>query len=396
MTALGTRPVRLFQKHTLLVCAFLCSAVVALATFFAPIRSPYRSSDLVVYKTTVDVVRSGENPYDPAVMIARYRSSVGVETTEPGMMWNPPVSFIFPGALLLPPAEVIYQLLPFLSVLSAFALAAIGWRLSGGRTALSARSAILSCCSFPLLVQLSISQISSIVALPALYGALLFIRGTTLRAGMLLALAIIKPHVLFLPMLAIAFWSIVNRRWLDSLGGLLGLVLGFSLAELVYPNSLQQWADRSTWPVNLAGAAIPTLLRWYVVDKGGSDPIYLEVLLPAIGGLGFLLHLWRSCRQPTGSAFIWAMILNSFCTPYGYTFDQSVNVVAQAFILAEAGRRSARALGVRWILLANIIPCVCFIAIPHILPVWWMSYPVVLTVGMWVVTRRRPANLHIA
>jgi hypothetical protein len=241
-------------------------------------------------------------------------------------------------------------------------------------------------------VQLCISQISALVVLPVVIGSFLFLQRRDLAAGVLLSFAVLKPHLVLLPMVAIGFWSILQRRWQLLTGLLLGSGFSAGLAELVYPNSFLQWLHRPSWPVNLSGAAFPTIIRGSLVNQIGYDPLFLEVLIP-LAGVGILLiYLWRCHKVPSGNGLVWAIALNMLSTPYGYIFDQSLGIVVQSFLLAQGPTEQERTLGIRLILLANLIPCLCLVLLPSWLVLWWMSYPTLLALFLVVRTKRSIAG----
>lgn len=366
----------------------MCSLVIGLAFWLFPIRDPYERSDLAVYGTALSVAQKGGNPYDPAAMIAAYRSDLGIETQQPGMMWNPPTFLLFPGLLLHLPQSWAFQVMPFLSAISAFIFVVLGWRFSGTAATLTTGTALLSCVSIPLLVQISISQVSSLVVLPVLVGILLFLNRRDLGAGILLSFAILKPHLVLLPIAAIAFWSLLQRRWRVLAGFVLGCIASGGLAELLYPHTFSQWLHRPSWPLNLSGAAFPTIMRGFAVNTWNYDPVVLEVLIPLGGAATLLAYLWRCHKTPSGRGIVWSIVLNMLFTPYGYVFDQSLGIAVQSFLLAQSHTQKEQMVGVRLILLANLIPCLCVALLPSWLALWWMSYPVLLALCLAFRSRR--------
>jgi hypothetical protein len=368
----------------------MCSLLIGAAFWLFPLRDPYEHSDLAVYGTAFSVAENGGNPYDPAAMVAAYRRDLGIETQKPGMMWNPPAFLLFPGLLLHLPQPWAFEMMPFLSVLSAFTLVILGWRFAGTATTLTTRTALISCVSIPLLVQICISQLSSIVVLPVLIGSLLFLQRRDFGAGLLLSFAILKPHLVLLPMVAIAFWAVLQRRWRVLAGFVIGCIASSGLAEMLYPHTFSQWLHRPSWPLNLSGAAFPTIMRGFAVNTWNYDPVVLEVLIPLFGAATLLACLWRCHKTPSGQGIVWSIVLNMLFTPYGYVFDQSLGIAIQSFLLAQSQTQKERTVGVRLILLVNLIPCLCLALLPSWLALWWMSYPVLLALCLALRSRWSP------
>jgi len=369
-------------------CVLVCSLLIGVMMWILPMRSPFSRSDLAVYWTALRVVQNGGNPYDPHAMIAAYHRELGIETLEPGMMWNPPIFFVFPGAILNLPQPYVFDVLPVCSGAAALVLAMIGWRFSGPLLPMTTRTAVISVMSFPIFTQLYISQVSTLIALPVMLGSLLFLRRRDLLGGGLLSFALLKPHVFLLPLVALAFWTIIQRRWRLPIGVMIGLALNIGIVESLYPNLLLQWLYRPSWPLNIVGAALPTLIRDPLMQTLGYVPVFLEVLIPLCGAGVLLAYLWCYQRVPSGFGLVLAVALNMLFTPYGFVFDQSVGIVAQSFMLGQSRTREERTLAVRLILIANLIPSMCLVLLPSIFALWWMSYPFLLVLSLAFTVRR--------
>ncbi len=358
-------------------------------------RAPYTKSDLIAYKIATNVVVQGGNPYDPATIRADWIARTGDMQQSPLMVWNPPVFFVFPGAILRLPESILYTFWPFVPYFSGALLALIGWRLAKAAPCRIVPLLLATYCSIPLLIEFQISQMSSFLALPPLMGILLFLNRRDLSAGCLFSLAILKPHVVFFPLAAVAFWVVWEGRWKVVVGGILGGLLGTIAAELVFPGISLQWFYRTSWPVSYAGSSLTLMLRATAHDLGYSDPFFLTILIPALGVLGLWLYLARKAPQPAAEPLIWALALNQIFTPYGFLMDQTILIVVQAFMISKVSSRVVSRRLLLALMLANMTAPLTLMVVPEPLQrLWWISYPIALIViwGVFMLHRNRTGS----
>jgi hypothetical protein len=381
-----------FITRFLSVALIVALAAVVLGTL-APTRSPYMKSDLIAYKIATDVAVGGGNPYNPETVLAKWPLRTVEMRQPPLMVWNPPAFFLFPGTILRLPESALYILWPIIPCFSGALLGLIGWQLAKGSKGSILPLSLSTFCSIPLVIEFQISQMSSFLALAPLLGILLFLSRRDLCAGLLFSVAILKPHVVFLPLAAIAFWVLWERRWRVVAGGVGGILLGSIAAELVYPGINIKWLYRPSWPVNYLGSTLPSMLRAAAHDFGYRDPGFLMILIPALGVLGLWIYLARRAPHPAVGPIIWTLTLNQFFTPYGFLMDQTVLIVVQAFMISKISSRAAS----RRLLLALIfahltVPLILTITTGPLQRLWWVSYPVALTAILATVTMRARPN----
>jgi hypothetical protein len=184
-------------------------------------------------------------------------------------------------------------------------------RLKLSPSALIALLAILL-SSIPAMQGISILQLGLLVACLIAAAALSIISGRLFLAGILLALATIKPQLCLLPIAWFALWALSNWRQRRS------LLLGFSatLAALIvgaeflqpgwllrYPDALRAYAGYTN-ATSLLGVLFPETLRWI-----------LTLLLLLIAAA----HSWRSRHQPPDSL--------AFAISLGLVFTLTVLIV---------------------------------------------------------------------
>lgn len=388
------KPVRSAVKRESGLKAFFALAVIiglviaALAQLL-PLRNPYDRSDLFAYITAEDLVSQGLNPYDPTTVLAAWRARWGVGNTSVLMIWNPPTLFLFPGLLLKFPESLLYALWPIVTVLSAALLAFIGWKLSSCATLRVVPLVVGTLCSPAIIWEIQTSQLSSLLAVAPLMGILLFMRGRDVSAGLLISLAILKPHTVFLPLVTIGFWTLFNRRWGVVVGGIVGATLGGALAEAAFPGITAQWISRDSWPINVSGSTLSSMIREISITRGYPDPSYVSVLMPLLGITGVGLALFTKARTPASIPLMWSLLLNQFFSPYGFVIDQAPLIVVQAFLVSQASSQSKVAKTLVLLMAASLLPSlISEIPSDHLSSPWWFVYPPTL-VAIFLLTRER-------
>ena len=150
------------------------------------------------------------------------------------------------------------------------------------------------------------------------------------RMGIFMALALIKPNVMLLPIAALVFWLLRNRKWQPVRSALLVFLLLVVVTTILTPgwyepffksNFGQGLTETLDGPGQVTGVRLNTtlldLLKWYSVPNALRNGIYLIVVLVA------LWILWRSMRLSKSILEVAAVaLLASFAiTPYALQYD---------------------------------------------------------------------------
>lgn len=178
-----------------------------------------------------------------------------------------------------------------------------------------------------------------IVALLVGLGLAAMRAGRDTAAGVLLALATIKPQVVILVVLFVGVWVIARRRWRLATGFLvaLGALVGASL--IILP----------TWPVEFLGEVI----RYPAYNPPGTLGAALEAMLPGIGAnmgrvvtlaLSLLLAFeWVRSLRASHAEFEWTVNLTLAATCWiGVQTDPGNFVVLILPLAAILGALAAR------------------------------------------------------
>ncbi len=313
--------VRSRRRTALAVAAILLGISVLL------IYAPSMMSDFVEYWAAGALSLAGQDPYDPALMLAVERSA-GYTGDRALMMLNPPpvLTLVMPFSLLpYRQAAALWLLLHTAALLWS---CTILWDLTG---APRQKFWIVYLCSLvfvPTLFALLLGQISILLLL----GIALFLRferdGRMIAAGAATTLLLVKPHVVYLVGVALVAWWLRRRDWRVILGVALGGIGG--LVPLAFnPDVYAQFAEltRNESLTHFSTSTLGTLLRLAARDPSRFGLQFLPMVL------GFA-YLATRLRRNRSTAWDWEremplLVVVSLATAaYGWVFDQVVLLVA--------------------------------------------------------------------
>jgi hypothetical protein len=291
------------------------------------------TDDFVEYWSAGQLLLQGRNPYDSSEL-SEVEASIGVPYELPIIMWNPPWLLLWILPLLLLPFKAAALAWLFLNLALLLACATVVWRLLAP-TQVSRRIAVTwvaTLAFIPGLMAIRMGQMSALL-LVGVVGFLYYVeRGNPLLAGMFLTLTTIKPHVVYLLWLAVAWWVITERRWNVVAGAGVTVVVSLSALTAIWPVSVVGYAVAlGAPPLYWASPTLGAVLR-LLLFKQWPNAQYLPSI---VGGLLFVAYLlikrprfnWRTALSP--------LLLASVATAaYGWTFDQTVLLVPYLQIVA--------------------------------------------------------------
>ncbi len=283
--------------------------------------------DTVEYWAAGQLNATRQNPYDPTQLLLLERQA-GRPLEDPLMMWNPPwlLALVMPlGLLPYPLARALW----FLLHLGVVFFSSI-WLANEARTPSPARQglAILFGLSFgPTLHALKAGQVTPLMLLGLIGFLHYFQRQRWMMAGAMAALGLIKPHLLYLFIVALVLDALAHRRWGILLGFLGALAMSSGLAMVANPSVWAQYIYSATHypPQDWATPTLGGLLRFLL----GVEHFWLQ-FLPSGFGLIWLFFHWRRHRH----SWQWEeqlplLALVSVTTAaYGWSFDLVVALVA--------------------------------------------------------------------
>lgn len=297
------------------------------------------TTDFIEYWSAAKLLLNHGNAYSPVELLTVQRAA---GWTDPSalLMWNPPWTL----ALLAPLGLLDYdtaQLLWFLiHALILFLGAQLLWPLYAPGPALTRRAWIALFSFAPIYLVLLLGQIAPLI-LAGVIGFLVAVRrGAWFSAGAWLAIATIKPHLLYLFWLALAVWTWRERNWRFGAGLLLTFATMAALPLIfdgqVYARYLALMADTSV--VQAQQWATPTLGMVANVLHGGQQD-WLRWLPAPIAAVWFTGY-WTMPRSrwdwPQQFPFI--ALVSVACAPFAWTFDYVVLLPALVQCVATQDR----------------------------------------------------------
>jgi hypothetical protein len=334
-----------------LVIVALIAVIALLALQFRSLladRSILPPDDFVEYWAAGRLNAQGQNPYDPDKLLPLERS-IGRDTDEAIMMWNPPwtLAVAMPFGLMDGrAAQLLWLLLGFLFIGGG---ADWLWRIYDGPSEKRWIAWLLAFTFLPTFFVLGAGQIGTWV----LFGAVLFLgaaRGlaktakpqAAFVAGASTVLLAIKPHLVYLFWIALIVWGIRRDRRV-LLGGIVAGVIATGLALACNPRVFHQYWEAMTQrpPAQWKSPTLGSLLR--MIE--GEARFGLQ-FVPALLGIGWLIwHAWRMRnREWKWHEQMPMLLLVSFATAsYGaWPFDLIILLPAAIAIAADMARHPNR------------------------------------------------------
>lgn len=282
--------------------------------------------DFVEYWSAARLNLKGGNPYDPDQMETLQRQIGRVEQV-PIMMWNPPwtLALAMPISLFPYPAS---RLIWFLLSIAAIVWCTDSlWITYGGASHQRWWAWLVALTFGPSLHVLKAGQVSPFLFLGIVGFLHLISYGREWWAGATLALASLKPHLVYLVGLAVLFWAVENRRWRVLLGGAAAIALAVGVTWAINPALLSQYIFALThyppeqWATPTLGGVLRLLL--------GVDKFWLQFVPSVVGGVWFALYWWRHRSGWDWLQRLPLVVLVSVLTAaYGWTFDCTILLVA--------------------------------------------------------------------
>lgn len=278
--------------------------------------------DFVEYWTAGRLNLAGADPYSPEQFVP-LATTGSPAAWRPVMMWNPP--WILP--LVMPFGALDYSFSRVLWLISQAAIVLLSasfiWRFYQGPLALSWVAWLIAVTFLPTLFMLQAGQVSAVMLL----GVVLFMMFTQRQVWWLASLSMllisIKPHTLYLIILAYLVWAISQRRWSLIAGSGIGICLFTCIALLFNPLVLTQYlyAIKHHPPTYWVTPTIGGMLRYFL----GGEKVWLQFVPSALGVTWFCFHWWKervTWKWPEQMPLL--LMVSVLTTSYGWTFDYVV------------------------------------------------------------------------
>jgi hypothetical protein len=265
-----------------------------------------------IWLTLRECPREGLDPYSPAltreIQIGLLGRPLNSQVpTDPPRDYRAFAYPAFTDLLLWPVSEIPFRILriAWVAVLAALLAAAVvfwvralSWRVSGVSLAIML---LLTLCSYPALEGLYAGQLGLLVGFLLAASLLALVRNRLLLAGMLMALAMIKPQMVLLAVLYLFLWSSNDwRRRGHFVVAFLATIFLLIVASLaVWPRWIQSWVSVIK---GYPRYSIPPLAKELLGSSLGSHlgtPVIAFLLAAA------LVLAWRGRAAAAGSYEFW-------------------------------------------------------------------------------------------
>lgn len=290
-----------------------CAPLLALR--LSPLHEMGGPGDFALYWSAGHLFLTGNNPYSVGAMLA-LELSHGWPYIHP-LMFCPP--WVLPFAALaaaFPYHEARlgwFAISLLLDCISCIAL----WRYFGGEPRRSWIALVFVATYLPMGAAESLGQITPLVLVSLVAFLLLVRRSRDFTAGVMLLGVGLKPHLLYLVVLAALLWAVQHRRWKIIAGAVAGYLVTTGAAFLYNPQTLA-YLHNTLGPATQVLNGTGGLLRGLF----GAQYAWLQ-FLPTIVGLGWFIFYWLRRRHHWDwEKDIPLLVLVSLCSaPYIWYHD---------------------------------------------------------------------------
>jgi hypothetical protein len=338
--------------------------------------------DFVEYWAAGAINLRGDNPYDPALLLAQ-QHLVDPTRTEAVMMWNPPwtLALYMPlGLLSVRWAALVWLSLQLIAILYACILL---WRVVGGPRNLEWIASLVGLTFGPTLWTIIYGQNTGFLLLGLVGFVSSWKAGKPASAGAFAALTCLKPHLLavFGALLILDGLTSRGRVALAVGTGLVAISLG--IAALANPHVIgEYWAavqNPGTGAVPLAGWQLPVASYQFRMKLAPSH-FWVQLVPAGLTCLGYAVYrVVRGNRWDWVSEMPGVVLASALATPYGgWMFDLVILLVPvlMTVVWVVNGRRWATGAFVAiGLLVVTVAP---FVQGGELHYYWWVA-PAVLT-----------------
>jgi hypothetical protein len=288
--------------------------------------SVFPLQDFIAYWTAGRLNLTGHNPYDVNQMM-NLQQTLGWSDERVLMMWYPPWTLPFVMLLGLFPYS-LSRLIWFICEVIIFCVtASFYWKIFHGQDKKEWIAWIFVLAFGPSLQLLKLGQIVPLMIL-GITGFIYFNhKGNFFWAGVLTSFVLIKPHSIYLFIIAVTMWAIFYRKWKYLAGFVITPIILSGIAMVTNTKILMEYLDVLLHypPDFYATATLGTPLRLIF----GSDNFYLQFLAPILGILWFIFHWFRNWKIWHWEEQLPLIILVSASTAaFGWVTDLSIAMIA--------------------------------------------------------------------
>lgn len=315
-----------------LILFFVCGAF----SLFLAADANFGAGDLRTYWLGTQILRAGGNPYDGLIWrAAHFPGGPGISGDKLDMLWNPPIVF----GLLLPivsdvfeQTRLIFIFLNLAAYSACFGICLWSWKRHSDIWPIGF---VLALAFIPFWLTLELGQLSIFVLLFLLLSLVCANRGAWFLSGVVLAPAMIKPHIGFLLTFAIFLASVPERRWHFIVGALLGGAVLLIFPLTANPSAIHDWLSMRDWASRNRSNTAASWMRVCFSTEAAPFPVWPSYLMPVIGVLltPIVLKRFEGCFFRAAPILL---VLSFITAPYGYVFDAVILLPGMLSLIGQS------------------------------------------------------------
>ena len=324
------------RSHRIGVLGVLLTIALTVLSLYTPAGAlNVGEVDLKAYHSAFQLYAEGKNPYDP-VLLQSAQQAYGNFSEDFQFVWNPPWIFPLLSPVLSLPWESAVPIWMVFNISALFLVSFLGWKLESGSKISWLSLLLFTALFFPAWETIAFGQLSLFIALATVGALLAWKHHHDFLCGALFFVPSIKPHVIYLLVIILALIIIRERRF-KILLGFVGAAAIFSALLLAHdPEIFWKWVYLQGTPLDLKSVTLVTPAREMLLRITGTAPSWPLYAIPALA-LGTVLIFKSAVTTSKGFFRSLTLLLPlSFLTaPYGWSFDQSILLIAQAMLIAR-------------------------------------------------------------
>lgn len=329
----GAGPAGSRARSRVLAVALVLTAAVILVAVQSPLPPSIGVSDFRAYWSASYLLQHGDNFASPAALFRVEQDLTLWSGTFPIATWNPPWLLVLLEPYTFAPFSraVWWWLLTNIALVLAAAVGAWHCSARSDRTRRLAYVAWLVAFGFsPTLVALVAGQVSIIVFVSLALFLMFHARRRDGLAGASLALATVKPQLVYVLVPIALLDAARNRRWNVLIGFAGVLAVSVALALLQRPSFVGEYAAAMA-SGNLLGYASPTIGAWVAGGLGwGWARLMGIVILP----LAALVWWHSGSRWRMRTVVDATLLLSVVAAPFAWSYDFVVLLVPLLTVFA--------------------------------------------------------------
>ncbi len=300
--------------------------------FFAVYRPFFllgKATDFERYWASFQILSLHQNPFDLHALSRMTQFEWGGPAYA-----SPWLYLLIAPVLCLPLASATYVWIVINTGLF-FSILGMTWRTLSNKPCPWATLFFITIPFFPVVINFYSGQLGLLSAF-GFTGCLYMIhRGKDRLAGCFFVLMTLKPHVVYLLMIAWVVWIFQNKKYRFLFSCIFCQLIVMGLTAWMFPTIYQNWLVVLKHATHHATSTLPSLLRaWVYGSEQFQDTVFLWAM--PLGMIFSTLYYFRKRKIIWQKHLPILLCLSVWTAPYGFSFDFSVLVILLIIIGAQA------------------------------------------------------------